>query len=282
MKRKKNVKITYFFLAFFITCIIMITKNDNFLENIKGSLSLRRLLQSNIKDYACNQAGSRITDKYNGGFDEEPSDPKENLTSSQNAIINFIRHKSYKNISPLIKKLWLFIAFLILDVIFIFVWIAYCSCYCCKCCLFKQAPQSRLWKTFSFSISALFNIVVIIFSIMILLRMNPFFQRINGLGCTTMMFLDHMNRGLSPHYPTFANQWHGFIAIIQKFGESKTKFDNINFANVEKSYEKSIEYIDSVDDPFCLSEFDKDNLKFDKDTFYEIINTINTTIFFLP
>ena len=273
MKRNKNVKISYFFLAFFITCTIMLMKTDNFLENIKDSLYLRRLFQSSIKDYACNKAGSRITDKYDGSFDEEPSDPKENLTASQNAIINFIRDQTYNNIAPLIKKLWLFIAFLILDVIFIFVWIAYCSCYCCKCCLFKQAPQSQLGKALSFSISALFNIVVIILSIMILLRMNPFFQRINGLGCTTMMFLDHMNKGLSPQYPPMASQWEGFINIIQKFSECKAKYDSIDFINVEKSYNSAKAYIVYENDPICLAEFNEEMLTKDRDAFYGIIRS---------
>ena len=269
----KNVRISYFFLALFITCNIMLIKNDNFHEGIKDYLYLRRLLQSSIKDYACSKAGARITDKYDGGFDEEPSDPKENLTASQNAIINFARNQTYHNIAPLIKKLWLFIAFLILDIIFIFVWITYCSCYCCKCCLFKQAPQSQLGKALSFSISALFNIVVIILSIIILIRMNPFFQRINGLGCTTMMFLDHMNKGLSPQYPPLAYQWEGFIAIIQKFGGSKSKFETIDFINVENSYNKSVTYIRNKNDidTICLEQFNEEMLKEDKNNFYDII-----------
>ena len=44
-----------------------------------------------------------------------------------------------------------------------------------------------------------------------------------------MTFLDHINKGLSPSYPKYSQNWTGLIAIVDKFKKNKIKFDNIDY-----------------------------------------------------
>ena len=135
MKKNKNDKLKYIFFSIFITCEIMLLKKINIINNKNDSLIQRKLFQNEIKEYVCNKAGSGLTEKYEGDFEEEPAVEKKELNKAQKSIVNFARNRTYYNIKPYLKRIWLFIAFLILDIIFLFLWISYCSCYCCKKCL---------------------------------------------------------------------------------------------------------------------------------------------------
>ena len=63
--KKNNLK--YFLVAIFLTSCLMLLKKSN----VKNSFPLRNLFSSQTKNYVCNKAGSRLTDKYSNGFSEE-------------------------------------------------------------------------------------------------------------------------------------------------------------------------------------------------------------------
>ena len=63
--KKNNLK--YFLIAIFVTSCLMLLKKSN----IKDSFSLRNLFSAQSKNYLCDKAGSRLTDKYSSGFTEE-------------------------------------------------------------------------------------------------------------------------------------------------------------------------------------------------------------------
>ena len=272
MKKNKNENLKNILFAIFITSNIMLLKNSNIFNKENISIIERKLFESQTKDYVCDKAGSGITEKYEGDFNEEPAAEKKDLNKAQKAIVNFIRNPSYYNLKPYFNRIWLFIAFLVLDIIFLFLWISYCFCHCYKKCLFKPAKDSKKGRITFYIISALFNLFVIIFSIIVLIKINSFFKKINGLGCSVLMLLDHINKGLSPSYPNYSQHWVGLIAIIDKFKTNRIKFNSIDYTEVEIKFNiTKEEYNKSMNkDPECLEDFsDYEN---DKDIFYEFMN----------
>ena len=233
MKQKKSKKASYFLITLCITCSFMFIKKSNFFQNLSESTILRNLFEQNVTEYICNKAGSRLTDKYSGGFNED-SIEKTKLSEAQQSIVDFARDSSYDNIKPYIKKLSIFIVLLVIDIIFIFFWILYCSCACCNCCCFRKAfPKSKACSTWNFIIAVVCNFLVIIFSIVALSLINPFFKRINGVGCSAFNFLDHVRYGLSPHYPKNSNEWIGINGLINRLNDSYQEIKNIKTNDID-------------------------------------------------
>ena len=94
-------------------------KTINFKNNNYSNM-IRNLLLDDAKTYLCNKTGSRLTEKYEGGFDEETGDAKESLNEAQQTIVDFIRDMSYSNIKPYLKRITIFLIILIFAIIFIF------------------------------------------------------------------------------------------------------------------------------------------------------------------
>ena len=216
----------YFLISIFLTTSLMLIKKYNILEGVKDSIIPRSLFEEKVKNYACDKAGSRLTNKYSSGYTEK--DPKsKSLSKAQRSIVDFAKDSSYSNIKPYIKKLGIFIFFLVLDIILIFVWISYCSCCCCSCCLFSSAKPSKLCRTIFFLIAAICNLLVIIFSIVVLGLINPFFKRVNGFVCSAYNFIDHVRYGLAPSYPNNQKEWGGIDGIINLLNYTEIGKDNI-------------------------------------------------------
>ena len=216
----------YFLISIFLTTSLMLIKKYNILEGVKDSIIPRSLFEEKVKNYACDKAGSRLTNKYSNGYTEK--DPKsKSLSKAQRSIVDFAKDSSYSNIKPYIKKLGIFIFFLVLDIILIFVWISYCSCCCCSCCLFSSAKPSKLCRTIFFLIAAICNLLVIIFSIVVLGLINPFFKRVNGFVCSAYNFIDHVRYGLAPSYPNNQKEWGGIDGIINLLNYTEIGKDNI-------------------------------------------------------
>ena len=236
MKSRNNY--LYFLLALFLTSSLMLVKKTNILQKIKEFNIIRNLALDNVRTYSCDKAGSRLTDKYQGDFDEETGDPKESLSDAQQSIVDFIRETSYHNIKPYLKRVGIFITFLVIAVIFIILWITYCSCCCCNCCLFSKVEEpNKTMQLILFIISAGCCLLVIVFSIVVLALISPFFSRLNGLCCSTMTLLHHLSDGLSPQYPPHANEWLGLSETSTKFSESDEVLQDINYDKVDELYE---------------------------------------------
>ena len=197
---------------------LMLVKNSDIFDSQPNSL--RNLLDANKKNYVCDKAGSRLTDKYKTDFDEDNVD-KKSLSKSQQAIIDFARDSSYSNIKPFVKKCAIFIVFIVLDIILLVLWISYCCCCCCKCCLFGEAKPSKVCSCIFFVVALFCYLLIIIFSIIVLALVSSFFKRINGLGCSSFHFLDHVRYGLAPDYSNRVNEWDGLEGVIGKIENTK-------------------------------------------------------------
>jgi hypothetical protein len=204
----------------------MVFKKSNISEAINNRITPRNLLEQSKKNYVCDKAGSRLTDKYKTDFNED-SIKKESLSKAQKSIIDFIRDQTYNNIKPYVKHCAIFIVFLVLDIIFIFLWISYCSCCCCSCCLFSTANPNRCCSIIFFLISVLCNLIVVIVSIIVLGVLNSFFSRLNGLGCSAYYFIDHIQLGLAPSYTNHQSEWEGLDGLISKLQNTQTQANNI-------------------------------------------------------
>ena len=258
----RNRNYFYLLLALFLTTSLMILKKSNISEAINNRITPRNLLEESKKNYVCDKAGSRLTDKYKTDFNED-SIKKESLSKAQKSIIDFIRDQTYNNIKPYVKHCAIFIVFLVLDIIFIFLWISYCSCCCCSCCLFSKANPNRCCSIIFFLISVLCNLIVVIVSIIVLGVLNSFFSRLNGLGCSAYYFIDHIQLGLAPSYTNHQSEWEGLDGLISKLQNTQTQANSIktqiNTLNTEIDA-RSTEYGDGTQ---CHRDYLilKDNVK---------------------
>lgn len=232
-----------FLICISITLGIMSIKKTNIVTRIEeGLFNIRKLFQQNIMDYVCNKAGKSFLKKYQNGYDEKVIQAKK-PNKYQQAIIDFAKDSKYKYIKKYFGRIAIFFVFLILDIIFIFCWIGYCSCFCCCCCCIKKAsPDSNICRTIWFSIALGCNILVVIFSFVLLLLVHPFLKKVNGVACSTFNFVEHARDGLGSHYPKVSNGWIGIPGIetilintsliynnILDTKDLNNKINNINF-----------------------------------------------------
>jgi hypothetical protein len=216
--------------------------NPNFIAEIKDILGIRKLFEIQTLKYVCDKAGNSLTKKYLGGYDAKIYETKK-LTKAQNAIINIARDSESNSFKDYFSRIAIFFVFLVLDVILIFCWISYCGCCCCCCCLFKTAsPPSNKFRFIFFLISAIFKILVIIFSICVLGLLWPFLKRINGMGCSIFTLIDHFRDGLGNSYPKVENRWMGIPGLQQILTDSQNTYNKI-INNSELN--KTIEYAKS-------------------------------------
>ena len=255
----------YIQLIFFTIILIFLNK-----EKIQIPFNIRKLFKSEIKSYVCNKADSNLMNKYRNGFDEEVINKKEELNKEQRALVNFFKHSSYENIKPYIKRIGVFIAFLVLDIIFIFFWILLCIFCYKKNFIFQKSKLTKKKFIIFSSIVLIFNLLIIIFSIVILILNNSFFEKINGIGCSFMLFFDHINYGLSPSYPIEAQHWLGFVGIIEKFQTDEDKLHNINYGKINAAYNNAETIYNNHQD--CISSFD--GIESDKTSFVTFSNEI--------
>ena len=78
----KNNK--YFLISVFITCSLMLINKSNIFQKFHISDPLRELYTYIAKEYSCEKAGSRLMDKYSGGYDEEAGEPRDKLSEAIN------------------------------------------------------------------------------------------------------------------------------------------------------------------------------------------------------
>ena len=106
-----------------------------------------------------------------------------------------------------------------------------------------------------------------IFSIIVLALISPFYKRVNGIGCSTATFLDHVSNGLSPDYSHRVREWDGLESLINKVESIKTQANDISknqiFTNINNDENK----YESV----CKAEYN--NLKSDANTTQKLLNS---------
>jgi hypothetical protein len=205
----------------------MILKKSNIFDSSTNFTTLRQLIDSAKKKYLCDKAGSRLTDKYKTDFTED-SIEKKRLSSAQQAIVDFARDSSYDNIKPYLKRVAIFLAFIVLAIVLLIFWISYCCCCCCSCCIFGDAKPNRCCACISLFTAIICNFLVFLFSIIVLAIIGPFFKRLNGIGCSTLYFLGHVNNGLAPDYSNRAREWDGLEGLISKVYSIQSQKNTLN------------------------------------------------------
>ena len=267
----KNKYLKYFFLSICLTFIITLIKRINLFGLINNSKTLRKLLDEDIINYTCNKADSELIDKYKGDFNETVVDIEDKLNDDQRSMVQFIKHSNYDNIKPYLKRIWFFILFLVLVIIFIFLWISYCPLIYYEKIFFKKVQISNKYRLIIFIIINVLIILTIIFSIITLSTINPFFRKINGIICSTLKIFEHIAHGLYPSYPNESSHWTGLAGIAQKFEESQYEYDNIDYTDINDKFNIiKNNYENIITTTECLKEF-KDYGK-DKDSFYNFVD----------
>ena len=245
----------YLLFAIFITCNIMLLKKTDILDSIRNSIIIRLLTSEKVRTYSCDKSRAEFLDKYQGDFVEEPPETKDQLNEAERSIVDFAKKRTYSNIKPYLKRVGLFIFFLVLVIIFILCWISYGVCCCCNCFLFYKS-ESRIVRFISFIVSVVLNLAVIVISIIVLCLLSPFFKRANGIVCGTMLFFDHINYGISPQYPNHTDEWNGLNGVIKTLNETEEKSKNLNFSDVDEAYNNvKNNYDEIIQNSSCLSNF---------------------------
>lgn len=122
------------------------------------------------------------------------------------------------------------------------------------------------------SIVVLANLLIIIFSIIILTQINPFFEKVNGLGCAFMIFFDHIVYGLSPLYPLESQYWLGFIGIIEKFQISQERYNNLNYDEIEEAFNDIKNIYSANTNSECLNPFT--DIEEDKEIYTNYVESV--------
>ena len=225
------------YLCFSLTICILFIQKYNYIEKSKDILRIRKL--SNI-DYLCDKAGEYVLKRYSKSYDAKIF-AKKKPNKAQQALINYLHDSKYKYIRNYYPRLALFFFFLVLDIIFLILWITCCGCCCCKCGLFKQASNaSNLNKCpLLFSIMLCY-ILITIFSILMLILINPFTKRINSVGCAFYSVLEHIKLGTTNIYSLVNEKWPGLLVLretlikaenqLKQVSQSQQINDTINFA----------------------------------------------------
>ena len=275
MKIRNKKKSKIFLICLSITLCLMILKKTNYIKRFEETIGIRSLFEQETLNYVCDKAGNSLAKKYSNGYDAKIYETKK-PNKAQNAIIDFARDSKSKYIKDYLSRFRIFLAFLILDIIFIFFWISYCCCCCCNCCCFKTAsPPSYKLRTIFFLISSIFNLFVIICSIVILYLINPFVKKLNGIGCSTFTLVDHFRDGLGTSYPQITNKWGGIPYIKTLLIDTNNKFNEINYdveLNKSINYAKS-NYSNLTNGTYIEKIISKVDFDLLIDDFYELVNS---------
>ena len=230
-----KTKILY--LCFSITICILFIQKYIYIEKLKDRLRIRKL--NNI-NYLCDKAGEYVLERYSKSYDAKIF-AKKKPNKAQQALIDYLRYSKYKYIRNYYPRLALFFFFLVLDIIFLIFWITCCGCCCCKCGLFKRASNaSNINKCPLLFTIMICYILIIIFCILMLILINPFTKRINGVGCSLYSVLEHIKLGTTNIYSLIKEKWPGLLVLretlimaenqLRQVSQSKQINDIINYA----------------------------------------------------
>jgi len=270
------MKVKIFFINIIFTFFLIKLKKSNYIKKIDElfNIKLRKLFDQNNINYVCDKAGKSFRENYEGGYDAKVFIKKQ-PNKYQNSIINFLRDSKYKYIKKYYSRIAIFFVFLVIDLIFVFLWISYCSCCCCTCCLFKMAsPSSKACRKTWIFFSLICNFLVIVFSFVLLLLINPFFKKANSIACSAFTLIEHFREGVGNSYPNEPNGWMGFPKLIELLNNGNYQLNQIT--NVSQIYQvyvsiiNSYKYIQEEDTCIIAHIINKTNLDLD---FFNILNS---------
>ena len=260
----KNIKLKIFIYSLSISLIFFIF-GRNSIKNENEQIRTKRLLLIQEKaDKICSQASDSFKNNYNLMNYENQTDFEERENDEK--FINFLKEQSVTNASDYLKYLLLrYALFIVADIILIFCWICYCTCYCnpCCCCKGEKGCCSRL----SYMFTILMHLGLIVTGILGLVYGRPLKKNLIEAGCSSVKLFDHFENGFASDYNS-SKEWIGLESILNILDESQKIY------NLTKNEEKIISDYDN--------ECNKNNPNNEKhckilEEGYNIINEMNKT-----
>ena len=214
----KNKKAQILLFSLTTTVIILALNRNSISESFqKLPLSLRNLvLKEDYAEKRCEKAHKKLLEKYN---EKEFSKVEfKELTKYQKILKEMIEEKDFKKAKNYLKRVLIYIIFVIVDVLLIIFWFVFCGC----CCCCKRNSSQGCFKC-NFLIFFLLSIIVILICIGGYIFTPCFYKSVNNVLCSFYKLINHFIRGTNEDFPN--SSWEGFKGIKNL----QTKYDeNIN------------------------------------------------------
>ena len=219
----KNKKAQILLFSLTTTVIILALNRNSISESFqKLPLSLRNLvLKEDYAEKRCEKAHKKLLEKYN---EKEFSKVEfKELTKYQKILKEMIEEKDFKKAKNYLKRVLIYIIFIIVDVLLIIFWFVFCGC----CCCCKRNSSQGCFKC-NFLIFFLLSIIVILICIGGYIFTPCFYKSVNNVLCSFYKLINHFIRGTNEDFPN--SSWEGFKGIESlktKYGNTSGQIDNL-------------------------------------------------------
>ena len=246
---KKNTKIQI--LLFSLACTIVIF-NLNKKSNL-SSFSLRKLSFSlrnlgNIEQFykRCYSTPKDFLKKYNESIstskDENKTTEKIKIDKYQEVLKEMIENKKleFNKIKKYLPKLFIYLIFLIVNLIIIILWFVLCGQCCCGK---KYKDQKTCCSKFAFLLFFLLNIIALLICVYGFIISSNFYKSINGVVCSLYKLVFHFTEGTNNDFPN--NKWKNFEEInskIQIFNETYSEIIDLKIDVCNDETEECLNY----------------------------------------
>ena len=246
---KVKKKITPILITVCLTTILMLSKQNLNLTGEKifklTNKIIRNLLEASKINELCKDAG--ILKKYTKADNcKNIKNPK--LSKYQQKIVDLIRNEDFGGfIKDYLKRIAIFIVYLVLVIVFIGFWISYCVCCCCPCCCYKpKTPDYPLCKKIVTLIALICIGLAIIFIIVGFAHVKSFKKKSYGVGCSAMKLVKHINDGLNGDFP--GKDFDGLNGIITELEDLNDTYKDAtrNDIDIQETTISIQEYLTSM------------------------------------
>ena len=237
----RNIKFKILFFSFLIT-LLFLSLNILKKNNPNNFTSLRTLFDQETAPNICQISNAKLIEKYSKKYTSNKN--FNGLTKYEKELKNVIQYKdmyNYKSYGKYGQYLLLcFGIIIVLDIIFIFLWITYIVCFCYPRSFFKNKNQIGCFENCSYGIAILFSFLVFVGGVIGLVIGSKINKGINSFACSYFKIFSHLSYGFENDYQDLI-KWPGFdnIEIILNNAEShaavlesnKTAMENISCNN---------------------------------------------------
>ena len=218
--KNKRTQVLLFSLA---TTLIIFTlyKNSAIKSSLNFPFSLRNLLKEDYEQKRCKKTHKKFIEKYNES--EFSKVEFKGLTKYQKILKDMIEEEKFDKIKKYIKRILLYIIFLIVDVLLIIFWFVFCGC----CCCCKRRSSQGCFKC-NFLIFFLLSILVILICIVGYFSTPCLYKSFNDVICSLYKLVNHFIDGTNQDFPK--SNWKGFEGIqklITKYENTVNEIDNL-------------------------------------------------------
>ena len=218
----RNTKSKILSFSFLIT-LLFFSLNTLKKNNTNNFTSLRTLFDQDTAPSVCNISNADLIEKYSEKYTSKKN--ATGLTEYEKELKTVIQSKNFYDYKSYGKYgIYLLLRFgiiIVLDIIFIFLWIAYIGCCCCPRCCCKGNNQIGCCEKCSYGITVLFSFLVFVCGIAGLVIGRTIKKDINSFACSTFKIFSHLSYGIEDDYQDLI-EWPGFdnIEIILNNAQS--------------------------------------------------------------